>query len=164
MARKTDFTPDEWAVIRKSPLYATLVVVAAEPNGPLGVMKEMFSVAKFIAETKMKAGTNGIVTDLAAELSTKEGAQAARPEGIQGKSPDDARQLALAELKKVGELVDSKGGADAAGFKEWLREVSTRVAEASKEGGFFGIGGTLVSAKEQQALADAASALGLAKA
>ena len=164
MAGKTDFTPDEWAAIRRSPLYATLAVVAAEPNGPLGVMKEMFSVAKFIAETKMKGGTNGIVTDLAAELSTKEGAQAARPEGIKGKSPDDARQFALAELKNVGDLVDSKGGADAAGFKEWLRDVSTRVAEASKEGGFFGIGGTLVSDKEKQALADAASALGIAKA
>ena len=164
MAGKSDFTPEEWGLIRKSPLFATLAVVAAEPNGPIGVMKEMFSVAKFIAETKMKGGSNAIVTDLAAELSTKEGAQAARPEGIQGKSPDEARQMALAELKKVGELVDGKAPGDAAGFKEWLREVSSRVAHASKEGGFFGIGGTLVTEKEQQALADTASALGLAKA
>ena len=49
--------------------------------------------------------------------------------------------MALAELKKVGELVDGKAPGDAAGFKEWLREVSSRVAHASKEGGFFGIGG-----------------------
>jgi hypothetical protein len=127
-------------------------------------MKEMFSVAKFVAETKMKGGANGIITDLVAELSTREGAQAARPDGIQGKSPDEARQMALAELKKAGELADAKAAGDAAGFKEWLQEVSTRVAKASKEGGFFGIGGTLVSEKEQQALADTASALGLAKA
>src|SRR5262245_41779068 len=109
MAGKADFTPEEWALVQKSPLYATLAIVSAEPNGPIGVMKEMFSVAKFIAETKMKGGTNAIVTELATELSTREGAQAARPEGIQGKSPDDARQMALAELKKVGELVDRKG-------------------------------------------------------
>jgi hypothetical protein len=164
MAGKADFTPTEWDLIRKSPLYATLTIVAAEPNGPIGVMKEMFSVAKFVAETKMKGGANGIITDLVAELSTREGAQAARPDGIQGKSPDEARQMALAELKKAGELADAKAAGDAAGFKEWLQEVSTRVAKASKEGGFFGIGGTLVSEKEQQALADTASALGLAKA
>jgi hypothetical protein len=164
MAGKADFAPDEWAQILKSPMYATLAVVAAEPNGPLGVMKEMFSVAKFVAETKMKGGASGVVTDLAADLSTREGAQAARPEEIRGKSPDEARAHAVAELKKVSELIDRKAPGDAAAFKGWLQEVATRVAQASKEGGFFGIGGTLVTEKEQQALADTAAALGVAKA
>jgi hypothetical protein len=35
-------------------------------------------------------------------------------------------------------LVDAKAPDDAAAFKGWLRQISQHVAEASKEGGFFG--------------------------
>jgi hypothetical protein len=54
------------------------------------------------------------------------------------------------------------GGRDAAAIKapylpeQWngrlLVDAATRVAEASKEGGFLGIGGTRVSAQEQEAI------------
>ena len=61
MAGKADFTPDEWTALKKSPLMASLVVVAASPSGPLGVMKEMFAVGKLVAETKAKGGSNGLI-------------------------------------------------------------------------------------------------------
>jgi hypothetical protein len=38
-------------------------------------------------------------------------------------------------------LVDAKAPDDAGAFKGWLRQISEQVAEASKEGGFFGGGG-----------------------
>ena len=44
MLTKTDFTSDEWKVIRRAPFTAGLVVVAASPSGPIGVVKEMFAV------------------------------------------------------------------------------------------------------------------------
>jgi hypothetical protein len=37
--------------------------------------------------------------------------------------------------------------------------LSRKVAEASKEGGFLGIGGTRVSKEEEQAIADVTSAV-----
>jgi hypothetical protein len=37
--------------------------------------------------------------------------------------------------------------------------LSRKVAEASKEGGFLGFGGTLVSKEEEQAIAEIATAL-----
>lgn len=64
-------------------------------------------------------------------------------------------------LKQVATLADSKAGADAAGFKRWLAALAERVAQASKEGGFLGIGGTRVSEQETTALRDIGVALGL---
>ena len=163
MSGKADFTPDEWTALKKSPLMASLVVVAASPSGPLGVMKEMFAVGKLVAETKAKGGSNGLIDGIVAELTTREGMEGTKPTEIQGMSPDQARNHALDALRSAAALADKKASADADGYKRWLLEVSTRVANASKEGGFLGFGGTLVNEQEQAALRDTASALGIQK-
>jgi hypothetical protein len=46
-------------------------------------------------------------------------------------------------------VVDAKAPGDAAAFKGWLRQISQHVAEASKEGGFLGIGGVPVSRRQR---------------
>lgn len=163
MAGKADFTPDEWTALKKSPLMASLVVVAASPSGPVGVIKEMFALGKLVAETKAKGGSNALVDAVVAELTTREGVEGAKPTEIQGLSPDQARSRALDAIKKAAALVDQKAPADADGFKRWLLEVSTRVANAAREGGFLGFGGTLVSEQEEAALRDTAAALGIQK-
>jgi hypothetical protein len=163
MASKTDFTPEEWAQIRKSPMMASVAVVAASPSGPVGVIKEMFAVGKLIAETKTKSGHNGLVDALVADITTREGMEQAKPEEIKGMKPEQVRGHAVDALKSVAALVDRKAPGDAAEFKSWLQTVAQRVANASKEGGFLGIGGTLVSEQEQAALKDTASALGVAE-
>jgi hypothetical protein len=164
MAGKSDFTADEWTTLMKSPVMAGLVVVAADPSGPLGILKEMFAVGKLVAETKTKGAQDPLVAALAGEIATREGAEKAKPIEIQGKKPEEARALALEQLREAAKLLDQKAPGDAAAFKQWLQEVATRVANASKEGGFLGIGGTRVSQAEQQALTDTAAALGVAKA
>jgi len=58
-------------------------------------------------------------------------------------------------------LVDIKASGDATAFKGWLREISQHVAEASKEGGFLGFGGVLVSDAEKAPLTEISNALGL---
>ena len=46
-------------------------------------------------------------------------------------------------------LIDKKAKPDEAqGFKQWLVAVTQKVAEAAKEGGFLGFGGTQVSEQE----------------
>jgi hypothetical protein len=164
MAGKSDFTPEEWALLCKSPMLAALVVVAASPSGPFGIIKEMIAVAKLVAETKAKGGADALVAAVVADITTREGMEQAKPTEIQGKKPEEARAYALEQLKKVAALLDQKDPGDATGFKQWLQEVATRVAHASKEGGFLGIGGVLVSEQEQQALAATSAALGVAKA
>ena len=47
-------------------------------------------------------------------------------------------------------------------MKEWLAGVAKATAEATKEGGFLGFGGTLISDEEKAALATVNTTLGLA--
>jgi len=50
MLAKPDFTAEEWNVIRRAPFTAGLVVVAASPNTPLGVIKEMLAVSSMLTD------------------------------------------------------------------------------------------------------------------
>jgi hypothetical protein len=160
MATKTDFTSAEWGQLLKAPGWASIAIVAASPSGPLGVVKELFAAGRVLAEAKT-SGSNPLVSALINDLSTSEGRQQAQPTEVTGKSPDEVRALAVDALKQVAALVDGKAGADADGFRRWLASLAERVAEASKEGGFLGFGGTRVSEKEAACLSEIGKALGV---
>jgi hypothetical protein len=51
--------------------------------------------------------------------------------------------------------------AEAQAFKQWLVSVGQKVAEAAKEGGVLGFGGTRVSEQETAALKELTSVLGV---
>jgi hypothetical protein len=58
-------------------------------------------------------------------------------------------------------ILESKATpADADAYKRFVMTVAQAVAEAHKEGGFLGIGGTRVSDAEEQALDEISLALG----
>ena len=67
----------------------------------------------------------------------------------------------LAALGRTAALVDEKAPDDAAGLKAWLFQVSERVANAAREGGFMGFGGVRVSDAEKATLEDVSKALQL---
>lgn len=160
MASKTDFTSAEWEQLLKAPLWASMIVVAASPSGPLGVVKELFAAGRVLAETRSGTQTP-LVSALVADLATSEGRHQAQPKEASGKKPAEVRAMAINALQQAASLVDGKAGPDADGFKRWLASLAGRVAEASKEGGFLGIGGTRVDEQEKAALSDIGKALGV---
>ena len=46
MADKSNFTAEEWITVLKAPAMAGLAVVAADPSGPFGAIKEAFATGK----------------------------------------------------------------------------------------------------------------------
>lgn len=161
MLTKADFTTEEWNVIRRAPFMAGLVVVAASPSGPLGVLKEMFAVSKVLADAKLHGASSDLVKALVADLATAEARQESAPAELQGKTPDEMRAAALEACRQAATLVRKKATPEEAqAFTAWLVSVGQKVAEAAKEGGFLGFGGTLVSEKEASAVKDLAAALG----
>ena len=67
----------------------------------------------------------------------------------------------MIDLIKAGAAaVAAKSPAEAQSYKATILAVAQATAEASKEGGFLGIGGTLVSKDEQAALDAIKAALG----
>jgi hypothetical protein len=162
MADKSNFTADEWKAILSSPMLAGMAVTLSDPNGLWGTMKESMASARALLETRSDPGASNLVKAILADMETSEGRTIAR-EGLKselkGKTAAEIRQQVVAKLARVGEIIDAKGGAEAAAFKTWLKQVAERVAEASKEGGFLGFGGVKVSDAEKASISDVAKAL-----
>jgi hypothetical protein len=160
MLGKTDFTPAEWNVIRRAPFTAGLLVVAASPSGPFGVIKEMLAVSTTLSDVKLRGASSGLVKAVVADLDTAEAREQSMPTELQAKTPDQLRAAALDACRQAAAIVEKKGEPDEAqAFKGWLVSVGEKVAEAAKEGGFLGFGGTRVSEQETSALQDLTSAL-----
>ena len=159
MARKSDFTTEEWKMIVAAAPMVGLAVTCASPNGPWGVLKEMLSMGMAMAEMLQKGSSNPLIAELAADLKERQ----TKPEPPQGiKDPEQAKELALNHIRAVNDIVSRKVKADEADeFKKWLLAVGERVAEASNEGGIFGIGGERISDAEKNVLRQIAVALGL---
>ncbi|HEY3064163.1 MAG TPA: hypothetical protein VGL09_00065 [Methylomirabilota bacterium] len=162
MPTKTDFTAEEWNVIRRAPLMAGLLVVAASPSGPFGVLKEVFAVGETLANVKRHGASSDLVNAIVADLSMSDPRQQSTPPDVRGKTPDELRTVALEACRQAAAVVEKKvAPVEAQAFKQWLVSTGHKVAEAASEGGVFGIGGTRVSEQETTALKDLASLLGV---
>lgn len=159
MATKADFTVEEWKQIQRAPFMAGLAVVAASPSGPFGVVKEMFAVGKMLGEVKTQGSSNDLIKALVADIEA--GARDLNaPAELKGKTPDQVKSYSIESCRQVAALIEKKTKADEAqGFKQWLISVSQKVAEAAKEGGFLGFGGTQVSEQEAATIKDLSTAL-----
>ena len=161
MATKTDFTADEWNQIQRGPFMAGLAVVAASPSGPFGVMKELFAVGKMLGEVKMQGTSNELIKALVADIEA--GAKDLNaPAELKGKTSDQVKSYAIDSCRQVALLAEKKAKPDEAeGFKQWLVSVAHKVAEAAKEGGFLGFGGTRVSEQEAATIKELSTTLGV---
>ena len=159
MTTKANFTPEEWNLLRRAPMMAGLVVVAASPSGPVGILQETFAVGKVLAEAKAQS-PGELISSLVADLTTEEGRKAARPADLVGKSPEQIKSNALDSLRQVGTLLDQKARPEESqAVKRWLHDTGKRVSEAAKEGGFLGFKAERVSEGEQHMLDKLAEAL-----
>jgi hypothetical protein len=164
MADKSSFTPDEWKLLLESVMMASIAITAAEPHGLWGLLKESFAGGAELAKAKMNPGADALIKAVVADFGTAEGRSIARDglrEKFSGSNPGDIKAKCIEALQQVADVVDAKAPADAGAFKTWLRQISQHVAEATKEGGFLGIGGVAVSEAEKATLAEISSALKL---
>src|SRR5262244_3741507 len=157
MPDKSTFTPDEWKLLLESVMMAGIAVSAAEPSGLWGLLKESFAEGNALMTAKLDPGTDALIKAVVADFETTDGRSTAR-DGLKqkftGSKPSEIKAKCIETLRQAGAVVDAKALGDAAAFKGWLRQISQHVAEASKEGGFLGIGGVRVSEAEKATLND----------
>jgi hypothetical protein len=164
MADKSNFSSDEWKTLLQSVMAPGLAITAAEPGGLWGLLQESFASGKMLATTKMDTASNPLIKAVVEDFATSEGRTLARDgltEHLSGKRPSEVKNACIDILSKVDGILSAKAPSDAAAFKNWLRDISKNVAEASTEGGFFGIGGVTVSDPERATLAEISGALKL---
>jgi hypothetical protein len=165
MANKQSFTADEWNKILEGVALSGVAVTAADPSGLLGMFKESFASANALVSAKQDPGANELVKAVVADFESSDGRSKLREslkKTLAGSNQSDVAKRCLDCLRQVSGILDSKAPNDAAAFKTWLRAISSRVAEASSEGGLAGFGGTKVSDKEKATLNDISKALGIA--
>jgi hypothetical protein len=164
MTDKSNFTPDEWRLLLQSVIAAGIAVTAAEPSGLWGLLKESFAGGTDLAKAKMDPGSNALIKAVVADFSTAEGSAArdGLKNTFKGSKPAEIKDKCIEILRQTAAIVDVKAPSDAAAFKGWLQQISQHVAEASKEGGFLGVGGVPVSDAEKATLTEISSALKLA--
>jgi hypothetical protein len=158
MSTKADYSADEWDLLRTAPMMAAIMVVTASPSGPVGLVKESAATGKMILEAADSAKTP-LLKSLAEDMKSTFKIPPAPP----GTSPEAVQTAATEILKRTSDLLAKKAAPEeATETKGWLGQIAEKTAEAAKEGGFLGIGGTLVSDAEKAAIAKVNSSLGLA--
>ncbi len=165
MANKRDFTPEEWTMVLQSPMLVGIAISTADPSGLWGTLKEAAASSSALAAAKLDAGSNDLIKAVIGDIETSEGrtvVQKALRDCFAGAEPSHCVHRSLANLREVSLVLDAKAPDDAAGFKTWLCGISQKVAEASAEGAFLGLGGVQVSDAEKATLADISKALGMA--
>lgn len=159
-----NFSPEDWALVRSSPLLAGLLVTLSDlRTGPIGILKEGFAPSQALIEAGQGAA-NPIVASVVESIkeTAKKGERLKPPFEVSGKTPEQLKADVAATLKRIPAVLEGKVPAEqAAEFKRWLVTIADKVANAGKEGGFFGFGGERVSAAESTAIKELASTLGV---
>jgi hypothetical protein len=78
--------------------------------------------------------------------------------------PGPPKDRILGVIREGLAIVSQRSPADTQAYRDMVMNVAKRSAEAAKEGGFLGIGGTLVSQEEQRTIDEISAALTLQRA
>lgn len=155
MSKQTDYTPEEWKTISAAPMMAGLLVTVSDFSGPIGTAKEAFAVVKGVIDAA--AGTSNDLIKAVAEGVKAQGGRPDMPD--LGNDRAAARTALIDGCKRALAIVSQKSPAEAEEYKQWLTSLAQKTAEASKEGGFLGIGGVQISDEEKAAVSELSSAL-----
>jgi hypothetical protein len=152
MAKRDDFTDEEWAALVRAPVVAGMAISIADPGGPIEALKETSAVVKFATSTDSE-GRPDVVGEVARDLRAHF-EQHKNPMG--DFKPDKGAMVGkeiLDELSRAHQLVKAKGSPEEAqAFADWIRESAQRAADAAKEGGFMGWHAERVSQGEKDML------------
>ena len=151
MTSKADFNAEDWSTVVDGPLYAGLRVIAAHRGGTL---RESLAMGRVYQDARAKQGASPLLDEL---IKSPPAIDQERLKQTGG----DLSAVTTEHLRTAMSILESKATpADADAYKTFVMTVAQAVAEAHKEGGFLGIGGTRVSEAEDQALDEISHALG----
>ena len=142
----------DWAKVAAAPVAALMAVASSDLDGPFDSMKEVKAAQAAMLEAVKAAPAGSILGAAFGSGVTPDALKSVRTLA----TDRDALTRVIADATAA---VKRNSPADAEAFKAAIRSIGKATAEAAKEGGFFGIGGTLVSDEEKAALARIETAL-----
>ena len=150
MATKPDFSPMEWNTLRDTPYLVGFAMLLAGASG-LGTIRELIALSQGVIENQSSG--SALVRELTAkdEMSAAQASVRQSFRVAQGTpSSDSVRRRALEQARSSIAILTAKGTKDEAeAYRRMLYGIAEKVANAAREGGFLGFGGTQVSEGER---------------
>ena len=143
---------DSWKQVVAGPAAALFAVSTADLSGPIGSVKEAQAAGKVLLDATKGAEPTSVLAAAFAGGLTPDMASLVKELAPTKEKLIDVARAGLAAVKQ-------RSPEQAQGYKDTILAVAKAAAEASKEGGFLGFGGKLVSEEEQAALAALQAAL-----
>ncbi len=163
MTGKADFTPEEWWLLKETPLRVGAAVMVAAPSGTSGTMQEIVANATALANASQSFPESELIKALTTLDNDKQAYKPALAEaGDANRHAREERVKAetLDMCRRVADLLGRKVAAEQAReYKQWVMQVGGDVACAAEEGGLMRIGAKRVSEPEVKMLTDIAAAL-----
>jgi hypothetical protein len=151
---KTDFTTEEWTLLRTAPVLAGLRVAVADHGADI---EEIAAIARAYADAHERLwphpGEGGVVDAIIADGPVYDSARF-------GKPPDDLDADRIIEestqtLREAIALLRRKATpAEQMAYREFVLDLARRVAEAHRESGVFDLHTNPISERERAALAE----------
>lgn len=152
MADRDSFTADEWTLLRVTPSFVAVGVAAADASGLFTSLKETLAGVSEVAA----AGAAHPDLDLFAAFATDRSVpRLPDVDEFIGKGPkekqlENFKAACLEQVRAAVAVLTSKAtSAETDAYRQLLVRVAERAANASKEGGFLGLGGVRVSSHER---------------
>jgi hypothetical protein len=142
----------EWSKVAAAPVAALIAVSSSDLDGPFDTMKEVKAAQAVLLEATKAAPAGSILSAAFGGGLTQDALKSIR--AMAKDRPALTRLIAEATA-----AVKQRSPTELEAFKATIRSIGKATAEAAKEGGFFGIGGTLVSDEEKEALAQIEAAM-----
>jgi len=152
VTHRSAFTADEWTLLRVTPSFVAVGVVAADASGLFASLKETLAG---VNEASAALGSSSDLELFQALAADRSAPAVPDVEPLLGDGPKDAqlenfKTAVLERVSAVVELLNHKASAtETDAYRRLLVRVAQRAASAAKEGGFLGIGGVRVSEKER---------------
>jgi hypothetical protein len=121
MTGKSDFTEQEWELVREGPAAAGMYALMASKGGSF---RESWALAKTYAEARQEHGESELLDALVAE----------KPPVKRYDSAEQLEQEGLTKLSQAVELLEQKASpGEVEGYRHFVIEVAGNVAKAHKE-------------------------------
>jgi hypothetical protein len=139
--READFAAGEWETLQRAMMASGVLVALAE--GAVDA-EEIFALVKKLRDTSI-THPRRFIRELTAASAFNTGLQA-------GTRYADYQGPALEAIRSATAIIARTAPAELPGFRAFLSEIAEAVAEANKEGGFFGLGARRRTHSEAAAL------------
>lgn len=168
---KDKFDEDQWFLLSSTPALIGAAMSTAAPSGVVGTVKELSTSMRTVVQGKSTHADSELITALLNKADNWDDAKQkmenyrertkSRMEAAGIKNREDLITEVEADCRAAAALVDEHCSIEeASAYKTWSVSVARAVAEAAKEGSFFGFGGVRVSPEEEQLLSRIENALG----